>query len=190
VFGIPLLVLLTTYVISSAMRSPAGEEESGLLDVTLSYPLTRRNLVLVRAASTAISVTVIGIAVLIVTLALRNAAGLNIGVDRLVAACVGAVLLGWCLGAIMLLISAASGSRSTTLGLGVTTALIAYLADSFLPLIHHLGWVRHLSPYYWFSGGDPLSRGLSGSHSALLLILAAASTLVAVAAFERRDLRV
>jgi len=41
---------------------------------------------------------------------------------------------------------AAVGRRSATLGISAGVALSAYLADSFIPLIKHLGRLRDISP--------------------------------------------
>jgi ABC-2 type transport system permease protein len=90
------------------------------------------------------------------------------------------VLLGCCLGSIALLASTAVGRRSATLGISAAVALFAYLADSFIPLIKHLGWLRNISPYDWFIGGDPLRNGLQAGHCALLLVTTLAATTLAV----------
>lgn len=190
VFGIPLLLLLTIFVINNALRAVAGDEESGALDLVLSYPVTRRMIVFTKAAATGAAVALMGLSVFVVVLLVRGAAGLHIGAGKVGATCLTWVLLGWCLGGIALLVSAATGRRSVTLGLSVLISLLAYLADSFLPLIDGLGWVRQASPYYWFVGPQPLADGASWSRCGLLLAVAVVATAAAAVAFERRDLRV
>jgi ABC-2 type transport system permease protein len=190
VFGIPLMLLLSIYVIGSATRAIAGDEETGALDLLLSYPLSRRVLVMARMATISGIVSVMGVVVFTAVAAVRTPAGLGIGIANVAATTVTWVLLGWCLAGIALLISASSGRRSATLGLSAAVALFAYLADSFLPLIDHLNWIRNISPYYWFTGGNPLQNGLQIVHCTLLIVTALVATALAVVAFDRRDLRV
>lgn len=190
VFGIPLMLLLSIYVISSATRAIAGDEESGALDLLLSYPLSRRVLVIARMTAIAGVVVAMGALVFAAVAAVHTPAGLDIGIGNVAAMAASWVLLGWCLTGIALVISAASGRRSATLGISAAVALFAYLADSFLPLIDHLGWIRNISPYYWFTGGDPLQNGLQVVHCVLLIATAFVTTALAVVAFDRRDLRI
>ena len=135
-------------------------------------------------------VSAMGVLVFTAVAAVRTPAGLSIGIANVAATTVTWVLLGWCLAGIALVISASSGRRSATLGLSAAVALFAYLADSFLPLIDHLSWIRNISPYYWFTGGDPLQNGLQLVHCLLLIVTAIVATALAVVAFDRRDLRV
>ena len=190
VFGIPFILLVTSYVITAATRAVAGDEETGALDLVLAYPVSRVTLVLARMGVISGVVTGMGATVLAVVLVVRGPLGPHIGTIHLVAATVTGVLLGWCLGALALLISAAVGRRSEAVALSAGVALFAYLAASFLPLIKHLGWLRDVSPYGWFTNGDPLSNGLQLGDCALLVAVAVLATAMAVVALERRDLRV
>lgn len=190
VFGIPLLVLTVVFVITTATRAVAADEESGALDLLLSYPTSRASLVVARMTALATVLVVLGLVLFTVVLALRGPTGLSIGVGNLAATALTWVLLGCCLGSVALLISAAVGRRSSTIAISAGVSLVAYLADSFVPLIKHLGWMRHLSPFDWFLGGDPLTNGLQGGHCALLLVTTLVATAFAVFALNRRDLNV
>ena len=59
---------------------------------------------------------------------------------------------------------------------------LASLADVLEP------W-QAFSPHYHYLGYDPLTHGLDPGHAAVLAGVAIALTVVAVVAFERRDLR-
>lgn len=190
VFGIPLILLVTIYAINSATRSIAGDEDAGTLDLVLAYPVSRIGLVLTRSACSAAVMGVLGAVVLAVLCAVRGPAGLHIGVGPLAATTLTWVLLGWAIGGVAMLVSAVSGRRSMTLAVSAAIALFAYLADSFLPLIAHLGWLRDVSPYGWFTSGTPLRNGLQPGQCALLLGTAVVATALAAIAFERRDVHV
>ena len=190
VFGIPLVLLVTVYVIAAGTRAIAGDEEAKALDLLLSYPVSRATVVLARMLAIAAVVAAQGVAVLAVLVALAPPAGLHIGITDLAATTLTWVLLGCCLGSVALLVSAVSGRRAATLGIGAAAALVAYLAAGLLPLIHGLGWVRHLSPYGWFTGGEPLRHGLQPGECGLLLVTTVTATALAVAALDRRDIAV
>jgi ABC-2 type transport system permease protein len=49
---------------------------------------------------------------------------------------------------------------------------------------------RRLSPFYYFIGADPLKNGLNPGHAAVLIGLTVVFLVVALFAFERRDLAV
>jgi ABC-2 type transport system permease protein len=190
VFGIPLLVLTAVFVITAATRAVAADEESGALDLLLSYPISRASLVLARMAAMVTVLIVLGLVLFVVVLAFRGPTGLTIDIANLAATALTWVLLGCCLGSIALLVSAAVGRRSSTLAISAGVTLVAYLADSFVPLIKHLSWTRHISPFEWFLGGDPLTNGLQVGHCALLLATSLVATAGAVGALDRRDLNV
>ncbi|MEU0500973.1 hypothetical protein [Nocardia sp. NPDC005998] len=59
-------------------------------------------------------------------------------------------------------------------------------------LANNLGgdFVRKLSPFYWANGGTPLVTGWNGIHLVVLVIVAAVALVLALGAFDRRDLAV
>ncbi|SDI86502.1 ABC-2 type transport system permease protein [Frankineae bacterium MT45] len=190
VYGIPLLILTSIYVVSAATRSVAGDEESGALDLILAYPVSRTNLVLARMAAMIAVLVALGLVLFVVVLLLRSPTGLSIGADKLAAQTFTWLLFACSLAGVALLISAAVGHPSNSLGISAGVLLLAYLADSFIPLIGGLGWVRNLSPYYWFIGSDALASGLDLGYCALLAGTAIVTTALAAFALNRRDIGV
>ncbi len=188
-FGIPMVLIVSIYAIGAGTRSVAGDEEAGVLDLLLAYPLTRSKLVVERAVLLAAVVVAMGATVEVVIVALRGPTGLTIGIDDLTAATVSLILLGWCLGGITLFVSAALGRRGAVLATSAGIALFLYLASSFLPLVGHFAWTRHISPYAWHSDGNPLHNGWNLGRCALLAAVAFVATAGAAYLFGRRDLR-
>lgn len=190
VFGIILLLLVTIYVIITGTKAIAGDEESGLLDLLLAHPVSRRMVLLERMAAIVAALVAMGVVVLLVLLALRGPGKLTVDPANLAAMTLQWVLLGCCLASITLLVGAASGRRSVTIGSSVVVALVGYLADSFLPQIKALGWIRHASPYHWYTGGEPLRNGLQLGGCGLLLGVTVLALAIAVVLFDRRDVNV
>ncbi|HEX3812569.1 MAG TPA: ABC transporter permease subunit [Mycobacteriales bacterium] len=190
VFGLLLLLLVTVYVIITGTRAIAGDEESGLLDLLLAHPISRRRLLLERMAAMMAVLVAMGVVVLLVLLAIRGPGKLTVDPAKLAAMTLQWVLLGCCLGSLTLLVGAATGRRSVTIGTSVVVALTGYLADSFLPQIKGLGWIRHLSPYHWYTGGEPLRNGLQLGGCGLLIGVTVLALAAAVVLLDRRDINV
>jgi ABC-2 type transport system permease protein len=190
VFGIPLLLLTSVFAISTAARAVAGDEDSGALDLWLSYPVSRAQLILGRLLSMVTTLAMLACVLFLEVTALRTPTSLRVDTGDLAATCLTWLLFAGCLAALALLASATIGRRSPTLAVTSALALLAYLCASFLPLITALGWTRSVSPYYWFLGGDPLANGLQLGHCGLLLGVAAVAAVLAVMRLNGRDLRV
>src|SRR4029453_17411602 len=89
---LPLFVLVLA--ISSGVRTFAAEEESGRLDLVLSYPVRRRDAVLAKGVAVAAEIAlvcVVGFAALFV---LDGVFGLDLDLSRLAAALAGLAALG------------------------------------------------------------------------------------------------
>jgi ABC-2 type transport system permease protein len=72
----------------------------------------------------------------------------------------------------------------------VTVALLVamYLVDALASIVDGLGAIRPLSLFRYYMGGDPLRYGLNPGDAAVLAAVAAFFLVLAVIAFERRDL--
>ena len=159
-FGIPLLVFTAVFAASTATRAVATDEESGALDLVLAGPVARRHVVVGRWLAGVVELAVIGVVLAGVVVALRPAAGLTIAVSSLSAEVLTWWLLGGCLLGLGFAVSAGVGRRAATIAGASALFAVAYLAGSFLPLLHHLAWTRRVSPFAW-AAGEPLRSGLT-----------------------------
>ena len=116
-------------------------------------------------------------------------AGLGMPVTGIAAASLLVTLVGLVFGGLALLAGAATGRVRTAYGLASGLALATYLLNAFLPLNESLAGYARWSPFYYYLGGDPLSRGLDWGHAALLAGVFVALVAAATVAFGRRDLR-
>jgi ABC-2 type transport system permease protein len=66
----------------------------------------------------------------------------------------------------------------------------AYLIHGLAPLVDAIHSIRWLSPWYHYAAGDPLREGLSVGHALVLVAVSAAAAVLAVVAFDRRDVGV
>ncbi len=185
---VPILFLI--FAISRGSGAIAGEEQAGTLDLLLSNPLSRRRVLLEKAASMLAALLGLGLA-LWVGLALGAAAvGMDISLLRLADACFSGVLLGAVFGSLALALGCASGRRGLTIGVTAALGVGTFFLKSLAPLIESLEVWGKLSPFYYYDAAQPLKNGLSWAHAAVLAGAAAFFVALSVFLFDRRDIAV
>ncbi|MFG3703157.1 ABC transporter permease subunit [Micromonospora sp. NPDC047670] len=189
VFGLLVPLLITFYGSATGARMTSADEESGYLDLLLAHPLGRWRLLLQRFAALTVGAVGIAVVVLLAVLAVRSSARLDsVSVAGFTAQAVNLALLGLFFGALATAIGAATGkSRATVFGITGGVGVLSYALNGFAPQIG-VEWLRYLTPFHYYIGGEPLRNGFQGV-DVTVLIAATAVLLVAGAwRFERRDL--
>ncbi len=190
-YGLLGPVLVIIYGAMLGGRAIAGEEEAGRLDVLLSHPVERWQVVVQRAAAMVVALLVAGVALwLAMVIAAGPAQFTEIGPHLLAAATVQLVLLGLLYGTLALLIGAATGRRSVALGVVGALAVAGYLANNLAPSVDAIAWAQHISPFYFYNGGKPLVNGWQVADGLILLAAAVVFVGLAIPAFRRRDVAV
>ena len=187
-FMVPLIFLI--YAVGLGSRTVAGEEERKTIDLLLANPISRTRVVLEKAAAAGGGVILLGLVLAISLIVGADLIGMRISAGHLAAAGLSVILLGVLFGALALALSCATGARGATRGIVTTLAVAAYFLNSLAPLVSSLKPYRKLSPFYWYTGHDPLREGLSVAHVATLAGLTLLLVAAAVLAFNRRDLSV
>ncbi|WP_027340994.1 ABC transporter permease subunit [Hamadaea tsunoensis] len=191
VFGLLIPALVIVMAIAYGVKAVAADEEAHTLDLVLAHPVGRGSLALQRVAAIGASLAIVSAAVLAVTLALRNSAGLSaVAPDRFVAVCVQLLLFGLVYGSLAYAVGAITGRRGLALGVSAGVAVLSYLAYSFFVQVDALQWTKNLSPFQWYLGGEPLKHGLQWGDSGLLLLVSAVLVAAGTARFTRRDVAV
>lgn len=190
-YGILGPILVIIFAGSMGTRAIAGEEDEGRLDVLLSHPVERWQVVLHRAAAMALALALAGLVLFVAMLAISGQAEITeIGPTNLAAASVQLVLLGFFFGSLGLAAGALTGSRGIAWGVVAILAVASYLANTLGPSVDWLEWTQQVSPFHWFSGGAPLSNGWQLGDAAILLGASVVLVAIAVVGFARRDVAV
>jgi ABC-2 type transport system permease protein len=185
-FFAPILLLL--FAIGAGARAIAGEEEGRTLDVLLSTPISRRRLLVHKALAIALGGALLS-AFLWLSVPLTGPPfDLTPSLRDLTAATVAAYVLAMAFGSVALAIGCATGRRG--LAVGVTAGLAAglWLVDLLVPAIDQIAWLQKLSPFHWYMDPEPMMNGFDVPSLLVLGGIAAAGFVVALLAFERRDL--
>jgi ABC-2 type transport system permease protein len=184
----PLLVLMCAVLLTA--RTIARPEEEGGMELLLANPLSRPAFAGQRLAAAGAALTAVAAIPGVVLVILVPAIGMDIPLSNVVAAAAGLVALAWCFAGIAFLTGAATGRRSQVLAVTGAIAVGTYMANAIGGMIDGLGWLRYLSPFYYFIGTDPLHTGWHPGALLLLVAVAAVTATAGVILFDRRDVGV
>jgi ABC-2 type transport system permease protein len=181
-------ILFLVFSIGAGARAIAGEEEDGTLDLLLSTPIRRRQLLVDKIGAMVVTATALA-AVLFVTLSVLGPPfDLTVPAVDLGAACLMLLLVGLAFGAIALAIGCATGHRGLALGITGAFAAFSFVINALAPSVDALSWLRPLSPFRWYLDPDPLVSGVTPVNVLVLAGVVAIGYVVAWLTFERRDL--
>jgi ABC-2 type transport system permease protein len=190
-YGLLGPVLMIIFASTLGARAIAGEEEAGRLDVLLAHPIDRGSVVVQRAGALLVALAVAGIALfLVMTAAAGPAQYAEIGAGNLGAATVQLVLLGTFFGALALSVGALTGRRELALAAVASIGVATYFANTLGPSVEAIAWSRDLSPFRYYSGGQPLVNGWQLADGLVLLLAAVVLVAIGVVGFRRRDVAV
>ncbi len=186
-FGLMLPLTLIAYMIAAASAATAGEQEAGTLEFLLAQPVSRTRVVLEKYAGLCTSLFVITATFAAVLVSFTRVFDVSVSAAHLLAATTSAYLLASLFGALTLLAGCATGHRALSAGIASAIAVATYLLSSLAAIVGGLKPFRPLSPFWWYSGHDPLQRGLEPLHIGLLVFTLGACIVAAVVVFDRRD---
>jgi ABC-2 type transport system permease protein len=189
VFGleVPALVIILAAASGSGIT---GDEEAGRLDLTLAHPVSRWSVLLQRFAATVVAILVVSLALGFALMVLSEPVELDIAPANLLAAALHLAVLGVFFGALALCLGAATGRRSAAFAVVAVVAVGGFFGNTIGPMVEGFAWLRDISPFHFYSGGEPLENGLQVAD--LGVLLAASAFLVGVGGllFDRRDVAV
>lgn len=185
-FMIPLLFLIAA--IGAGAGTIAGEEESGTLDLLLANPISRRRVLLEKLGALVLEVLSLGVVLWVALWIGGRVVTMKVSAAHLAAGAGSAVLLAIAFGTIALLFGAASGRRALAAGLSAALAVAAYVVNSLASLVPGLQPLQRISPIYHYTASEPLRHGLDVLHVSVLVGMAIIAAVLAVAAFDRRDI--
>jgi ABC-2 type transport system permease protein len=186
-FGLLVPLTLIAYMIAAGSAATAGERDAGTLEFLLAQPVSRTRVLLEKSLGLGTALGTITVAFALALATFARVFALHVAAPDLLAATLSAFLLAMLFGAIALFAGAVTGHRQLAAGIASALALAAFLLSSLAALVEGLERFRPLSPFWWYSGHDPLRRGLEPLHVVLLVAGIVVFTSAAVAVFGRRD---
>lgn len=189
-FGFMYPLMLLIFAIGFASGTIAGEEQEGTLDLLLSHPVKRWQLVTEKFA--AMVASLFGIAVFFWLALLAAGAVIDMGLNplRLAAVCFSGTLLATAFGALALAVGCARGKKTLAMGVAGAIGFVSYIINALALMVDWLEPFQKFSPFYYYNSTDPLANGLDAGHAAVLVGLALVFLMVALFTFRNRDLSV
>ncbi|WP_405166612.1 ABC transporter permease [Nocardia sp. NBC_01499] len=188
VFGLIVPLLAMFFGAATGARATAADEESGTLDLLMSYPITRTSLILQRFGALAVAAAAITAFIWLGMLAIRGSAELTaISPAQFAAQCLNVALLAVIFGALAVGLGAAFGRRAVVFAVTAVVGVLAYAAHAFAGQLG-VKWVAYLSPFHYYLDGEPLRYGFQPVN--IVVLLGVSTVLVAAGTyrFNHRDL--
>lgn len=188
VYGLVIPILVAIFAIALGTRMVAGDEESGTLELIVTYPVSRVSIILGRAV--AVVAACFGAAVIVFTIAalLSSPVGLTIPTGYIVAASYQLGLFGSAFGLLAMAVGGFVGRRGVVLGTCSAIAVLSYFGNTLVPQVKGLAWLENLSLFHYYGGRIALKEGLAVGGSMVLIVLGLGFTAAAAFGFNRRDI--
>jgi ABC-2 type transport system permease protein len=183
----PIAVMVVTVAIGAGAL--AGEEERRTMGLLLANPVKRSTIVLQKVVAMTLNGGVVGVATFAGVAIGSLLGGLGMNMGNIAATSFLATLVGVTFGALSLALSAATGRVKVAIYGSVGIALVLYVLNAFLPFNDTFAGYARWSPFYYYLSSNPLVNGMHWGHGAILTGLTVGLVGLAVALFNRRDLR-
>lgn len=184
-FSLIVPFAIAFYAIRSVARAIPGREETGGLDVLLSAPVRRGELVAAALVVTAVATA----GVLAVVGALTQLAALAVGVDLPAGATLAGLASSWAFAlffaGVAMLAAGFSGRSAVISGVAAGALLTMYVLDLVGKLVDGADWVRRLSAWRYY--GNALVDGLDWAAFAGLAAVGVLLFALGGRLFARRD---
>lgn len=182
----PMLLLI--YTVTAGASAIAGEEDRHTLDLVLANPIGRGRLVLEKFAAMLAGTTLLTVVLAVALIVEGVPTGMRLPAGHVAAAMAHLALLALVFGALALAIGAATGHPGASRALPAVLAVAGYVLNGLGSVVDWLRPLRKLSPFYQFTGHDPLRSGVSLPAVGVSVATVAVLVAVAVVAFRRRDI--
>jgi ABC-2 type transport system permease protein len=167
----------------------AGEERTGTLEILLSEPIPRGQLILEKFAALVAATVILAVVLWTVLTVGSLAVNMEISPLRLAEMTISVTLLGLTFGALAFAIGGAIGGRGRSIGVAAAAVAASYVLNTLSIIVDFMELTRWLSPFYYYNGATPLVNGLNPFHALTLLAVMLALAATAYFGFQRRDLR-
>ncbi|UXM90669.1 ABC transporter permease subunit [Paenarthrobacter sp. JL.01a] len=189
-FGLIGFLLMSMASVGWGAAAVGGDEESGLLELTLAHSVTRVQIVLERALALIVRIAILTALVFVLVLVLNGPAQLNIDVGHLAGAVLLFAALALLSGTAALFVGALSGRKVYGVAAGAAVAVLGYVFNAVGRQSPNVEWLLNLSPYHWAYGNSPVANGADWGAVTGLFGISVALIALGAFALQRRDVGV
>ena len=139
---LPLLII--GFAIAQGSGAIAGEEERGTLDILLSNPTTRLQVLLQKFAAMVTGILILGLVLWASVLIGAAIVDMDLSIVRAAEATLSGMFLGTAFGTLALALGSATGKRGLSTAAAGAVAVTAYFINALVPLAAMFGYVNTL----------------------------------------------
>lgn len=182
------LILFLVVAIGVGARSIAAEEERRTLDVLLSTPVRRRQVLTSKWLGMIALIVALATIGFVSVLVVGPLFELRVGTGMLVSASLTLALLAIAVGSIAMALSVLRGRKSEAIA--ITTALVVgmYIVNALGVTVDSLAPLRVVSLFRWYTEPPLLSEWIPVENVAVFVGVSVGAYLLARWSFDRRDL--
>lgn len=188
-FGLLGLFLLAAASVAWGSRSIAGDEEDGMLELTLSHRVSRSQVYFERLLAILVRLALLGALVAVGLMVLDGPAGLELDFANILPQVTAYIGVGLVCATTALAVGAITGDRSRATGAGAAVIVTAFLLNALANVDEGNEWMKLVSPVSWAYQNRPLLNGWDVAGIVPLYGVSIALTLVGWLVFLRRDVR-
>ncbi|WP_309074047.1 ABC transporter permease subunit [Paenarthrobacter sp.] len=189
-FGLLGFLLMSMASVGWGAAAVGGDEESGLLELTLAHSVTRVQVVLERALAILVRIALLSVLVFLLVLGLNGPSQLGIDVGHLAGAVLLFAALALLSGTAALCAGALSGRKVYGIAAGAAVAVLGYVFNAVGRQSPDVEWLLNLSPYHWAYGNSPVANGADWGAAIGLYGISLALIGLGAVALQRRDVGV
>jgi len=180
---------LAAMAFAMGAASIAGEERKGTLGLLLANPRSRTQVLVSKAAALVLLTTLSVLTLWAGTVATAAVLGVSIAGMDVGALCFHLLLNSLFYGFLALAIGGWTGNRGAAIGTSTAVMVVSFFAVGVLPLIKGATPYLKIFPWHYFTGNDPLLRGVDWGDIGVLFAACVVFAVVAVVGVNRRDLK-
>lgn len=179
---------LAIFLIIETSATVAGEERSKTFDILLTRPIERWRILIEKALAIFLGVVIITAATTAGAVAGAYASNVDLNVYDLILSLINTLPFAFWVLCFGIFCSAIFRSRKTAALVATAVVVAGYMLNSLSEFVTSLATWSEFSPMYYYGWGAPLLFGTRWSHIGILLGTGLVFFLLAIVAFQRREI--
>ena len=186
-FGLLGLFVLAAVCVAWGARAIAGDEENGMLELTLAHRVSRSQVYFERLGALVVRLAVLGLVVAGCLMLLDGPNELGLDFANIAPQVLAWAGVGLLCGTLALAVGAITGRRNHAVTAGAGVVVAAYLLNALGNVSADNDWMHLVSPVSWAYQNRPLLNGWDWQGLALLYGVSALFVAAGWLVFTRRD---